>query len=446
MKRTAITATVLTMTMLFAACDNGDTSTRQQGTTLRARHADATRTQFDGAATTWSEGDAMTIFISDGTANDAYTFETHDPAGGIFHCDDVILDGQTQYLYHAVWPACTTDTSGEIKLNIGAAVQTQSGSSTAHIAALDPLTGQASGKPADTVIEMKHSAALLKLVIRNATGAAISGIRSVRITAPEGTTIAGEYQFDPATGTISGTADKVGNTIHLKTAESGQLADGGEFTAWAAATPFEITAGKTLTFTVTDDNGIVYRTDKTPDEALSFPAGRIMSTVLELSDATAMNEITVNVDFTDPEIYPEGFPTSEKDKISSGTYLLGDYIFTINCDTYYYKSNNYICFYGLTKSNKPATICIPQIKGYRPAAIAVSVHDSSNNQNTRLSVINEDGNIMENQSAKYPTSNPTAWTYTQTNNSTRYYIKIEGMVNAERQCHVTGISITYDKI
>lgn len=443
MKRTAITAAAIAMTTLLAACDNSDISPKQPGTTLRAKHADATRTQFDGKATSWSEGDAMTIFINDGTGTDAYTFEAQNPAGGIFHCDDATLDEQTEYGYHAIWPACTTTAGGEVTLNVGAAVQTQNGSSTAHIAALDPLTGQASGKPAETVIEMKHSAVLLKLAIRNATGATVAGIRSIRITAPEGTAIEGEYTFDPATGTINETADKAGNNINLKVAESGELPDGGEFTAWAAAAPFEMAAGDKLTFTVTDTDGRVYGIEKPFDGNKQFPAGRIMSTVLELSAETIAKTLEIDVDFTDPEVYPEGFPDGSSD-IENGTYTFAGYPFEFSSKVPFGLRNTTekyaLCFESSTQ-DLDASIMIPQISSYAPTKISIGIHSTINKPYAKIAIRSDDTELTDWK--RTSSLSPIIFELSDTDDTTPYYIKIGKGDNTPYKCRLSWLKITY---
>lgn len=444
MKTKIITAA--TAVMLLAACNTNDIPTPKThaGTTLKAIHADMTRTQFDGAATAWTEGDAMRVFIDDGSGTKVYRFEVTDPERGIFRNDEITLDSNTEYEFHAVWTATDTydsaDTPNAVALDIGAAEQTQNGTSPSHVAALDPLTGSAVGRPADTSIPMKHSATLLRLTIRNSTDNNLAGIASVKVTAPYATVIAGRHLFDIESGTAEAVANATANSIMLSVNDSGEIAADGEFTAWAAAAPFNIKAGDKLTFTVTSSDGRVFEIEKSFTDDKSFSAGKIMATTIELSAATAAEEIRSDVDLSDPSTYPEDFPTNTADAVTSGTYIFGGRAFTLECKNGYFfsKSNNALTFKQIIDG---ATIAIPVIQGYAPSKITIT--NAKTSAYIKIAVETDDQSLDE----KRTQAETTKFELSDTADNVQYYIKIFGTNNnASLNYSMSKLTIEYSRI
>lgn len=122
MKKESIFAAATIFLLFFAACnDAGDSSSvpEVRGMTLSAQHEEISRTHFDGTATTWSDGDAITVFV-DRNVSVPYRFEAVDPAKGTFSNGDIFL-GDDEHTFHAIYPAAADATV----LDIGAATQTQ---------------------------------------------------------------------------------------------------------------------------------------------------------------------------------------------------------------------------------------------------------------------------------------------------------------------------------
>ena len=182
MKKESIFAAATIFSLFFAACnDAGDSSSvpEVRGMTLSAQHEEISRTHFDGTATTWSDGDAITVFV-DRNVSVPYRFEAVDPAKGTFSNGDIFL-GDDEHTFHAIYPAAADATV----LDIGAATQTQKGASTEHIAAADPLVGKAVARPSEVAVTMNHAATVLKLDIVAAGLLDAESIASVKIEAPD---------------------------------------------------------------------------------------------------------------------------------------------------------------------------------------------------------------------------------------------------------------------
>lgn len=390
--------------MLTTACTDTSNDTPEHigtvpsSTTIRAVHAPQTRTGFDGTATTWIEGDAMSVIIVDETGKEqAYKFSVTDPANGIFKCDGLELAPSATYDFHAVYPySADKITNGETDnalFDIGSATQTQEGRSAAHIASLDPLTGSIEAVTPDKAsLTMQHTATVLQLNLYNDTANTIAGIESVKITAPDGTILAALHTIDLIEGTTTPDIATASNTIELTVAGSGEIPADEQFTCWVAATPFTMNAGTALNIEVTAADGKTYSIDKTFNADRTFPAATIMTTDIVL----APQEITLDIDFTLASSYPEGFPTYDYPNITTNEYTFAGYTFIFEHTGRYYfleGSKPEYCYFAIENimSNKSADIILPQIEGYTPIRAEISVHSSCKNRIFQISVTGEDG-------------------------------------------------------
>ena len=450
MKKMYKFAATVALSVLFAACNDGSDSSFSDlstgGMTLSARHETISRTEFDGTKTVWSDGDAVSVFV-DGNGDVPYKFEVTDPAEGTFRNDVIALDKEFVHTFHAVYPDVkSTELANGIILEIGAASQTQNGSSAEHIAALDPLVGQTMAYPSDVTVTMEHTAAVLKLTIDNEADALSVG--SVKIEAPEGVFLYGKHTLDLETCKTEAIAGRSGNVAAVTVSGSDGFDADGNFTVWAAVAPFEIPAGEKLTFTVTDEKGGTYAIDKVFAEGKSFSAGMIMATTLELSDRTMMaEEINVNVDFTDPDAYSQEFPTTTADKIMSGSYMFSGYTFAFSSDVPYCRQNTSsgwaLCFDQMTKNNT-VKIGIPRIEGYAPTAVTVGMHLTAvSAQNAKVAVVTDNAEIT---GWKYNNQAKIVYELDDTDDVAEYYLCIEGYANSKYNCRLSSLSITYGRL
>ena len=162
---------VLSSVVLNLSCEKQQEYNEQstlKGLTIKATADASSRTTFDGNHTTkWENGDELNILISGGDYINpqAKTFTITNAEQGIFTNDEVEITSDTEYQFHAIYPATDIDSETQsASVEIGAASQTQNDTApAAHIAALDPLYGCATATPEAVSINMNHTAVALKL-------------------------------------------------------------------------------------------------------------------------------------------------------------------------------------------------------------------------------------------------------------------------------------------
>ena len=464
MNYTRIFVTIASAAIVAAGCDtydgNQDTigATGRQGATLRAVHDTGTRTDFDGKASAWTDGDAMSVICTSPEKEaQVIKFTVTDPAKGIFESDGAALDPDTKYDVYAVYPynADKVDIgagSDKARFGIGAAEQTQHGSSASHIAALDPLTGCVKAVTPDNIsLLMRHTATVISTRLANGTGTSLSGISSLTITAPDGIILAASHSIDLADGTVVADEATISNSVEIAVESSGEIPAGGEFTVWAAAAPFSMWSGEALRFEITAADGTMYTAVKTFGSERRFDAGTVMSTTVELSAATEVAEtITVSVNLTDAASYPDNFPKAEyyEDNATpvDNVYMFGGYPFRFYCTTPYYHHESggktlYLNITDISKSTS-ADIALPIIEGYAPTRIAVSTHESCQNRNLYISTVDHAGNILQDTDRKTTFNRINIYEPVGTDDKTEYRIRITGSATSN-PCPVTAMEITY---
>ena len=464
MNYTRIFVTIASAAIVAAGCDTYDGNqdpigaTGRQGATLRAVHDTGTRTDFDGKASVWTDGDALSVICTgSGMEAQVYKFTVTDPANGIFKNNGAVLDPDTEYDVYAVYPYNADKVaigagSDKARFGIGAAEQTQHGSSASHIAALDPLTGCVKAVTPDNIsLLMHHTATAISIRLANGTGESISGISSLTITAPDGIVLAASHAIDLADGAIKADGATTSNTIEVAVESSGKIPAGGEFTVWAAAAPFSMRQGESLRFEITADDGTMYTAVKTFGSERRFDAGTVMSTTVELSAATEVAEtITVSVNLTDAASYPDNFPKAEyyEDNATpvDNVYMFGGYPFRFYCTAPYYHHESggktlYLKITDISKSTS-ADIALPIIEGYAPTRIAVSTHESCQNRNLNISTVDHAGNILDGTDRKTTVNRINIYEPVGTDDKTEYRIRITGSVTPN-PCPVTAMEITY---
>ena len=344
-----------------------DSKAKIKGLTIKASDSPTVRTSFDGSKTQWSNDDRLNVHISGGDYETPQSkiFTLSDSEQAEFTNPDVELSTGTEYNFHAIYPssAAIDSSTKSVSLNIGASTQTQGGTSpTAHIAVLDPLYGHCTATPEAVSIPMKHTAALFKLNIQNATENEIT-VKSVKMTAPTGVAIAGMHTVNLETGTItpSATDGDTSRTIVLTLNTPATIAQNGNFTAWIAAAPFVIAKGGSLLFTVTDNNDNQYDIIKSFADGHTFASGKIASTTLEINaenKVTTGQEKEVTLDFTVKGNYTKISDTSL-------LYKSGVYMSHIEATRGCSHNNEFgLVLNSIKKSGHDATITLPQISGY----------------------------------------------------------------------------------
>ena len=464
MNYTRIFVTIASAAIVAAGCDTYDGNqdpigaTGRQGATLRAVHDTGTRTDFDGKASAWTDGDAMSVICTSPEKEaQVIKFTVTDPAKGIFESDGAALDPDTKYDVYAVYPYNTDKItvgagSDDARFDIGAAKQTQQGSSASHIAALDPLTGCVKAVTPDNIsLLMHHTATAISIRLANGTGESLSGISSLTITAPDGIVLAASHAIDLADGAIKADGATTSNTIEVAVESSGKIPAGGEFTVWAAAAPFSMRQGESLRFDITADDGTRYTAVKTFDAERRFAAGTVMSTTVELSAATEVAEtITVSVDLTDAASYPDNFPKAEyyEDNATpiDNVYMFGGYPFRFYCTAPYFHHESggktlYLNIKNISDRTS-ADIALPIIEGYAPTRIAVSTHESCKNRNLNISTVDPAGKILQGTKIKNTFSRTNIYKPVGTDDKTEYRIRITGSATSN-PCPVTAMEITY---
>lgn len=464
MNYTRIFVTIASAAIVAAGCDtydgNQDTigATGRQGATLRAVHDTGTRTDFDGKASAWTDGDAMSVIcVGSDMAAQAYKFTVTDPAKGIFKSDRAVLDPDTEYDVYAVYPYNADKVaigagSDKARFGIGAAEQTQHGSSASHIAALDPLTGCVKAVTPDNIsLLMRHTATVISTRLANGTGTSLSGISSLTITAPDGIILAASHSIDLADSTVVADEATISNSVEIAVESSGEIPAGGEFPVWAAAAPFSMRQGESLRFDITADDGTRYTAVKTFDAERRFAAGTVMSTTVELSAATEVAEtITVSVDLTDAASYPDNFPKAEyyEDNATpvDNVYMFGGYPFRFYCTAPYFhhESGGKTLYLNITNisDRTSADIALPIIEGYAPTRIAVRTHESCKNRNLNISTVDPAGKILQGTKIKNTFSRTNIYEPVGTDDKTEYRIRITGSATSN-PCPVTAMEITY---
>ena len=356
----------------------------------------SSRSTFENKKTSWCEGDYLSVLFSKNEDDyGTYTFNiAGDPANGIFECNNAKLDASLAYDIYALHQADATISGSQATINIGAPVQIQNATSSAHIAQYDPLYGSATNKQIDNIsIPLEHLASVLTFKVSNALDTPIA-IESVDISTSSGAKLCGTYSLDLKTGTKSEQTTQDNITLNITDAPTLQV--GKEMTLWVATAPFELAQSESLQFTVTTQGGTKYTHAQTMTGKVTFGAGKIksMTQAIVLSTSNVLpTSKSVAYDFTNTENYPtEGFPTkvgtnsSNWDKINNGKELtcnFGGQKLTILSDVeyYHYKNStgttNYLAFVYKNKGEQ-SLIYLPKYNGYKISSVEVKIYGDTN--------------------------------------------------------------------
>lgn len=436
------------MLATLLACNNDHEATLTNGVTIKATQQ--TRTSFDGSQSAWSAGDKLQVAIgATGATLTTHEFVNDDPSAGLFTNNELTLDNTLTYDLYALHTAQNTvPDNGVAEVLIGAASQQQTGDSAAHIAALDPLYGSATGVQANNIaIGMNHTAVVLRIEVKNATEEDIAGIKSVQITAPKGVQLYGTGTIDFASKKVAMGSDGA-NSITINIQNSGTLDAGSAFTVWAATAPFEMAANSVMRFTVTTSDDKVLEYKKEFAASTDFEAGVIMSTTI--APEPRPEQIVIQWGYLDGYTAPVGMPSCESDiaaentvnKIgaTSGSYPTEYGNIEIDSDVKYAYviASKCIRFRDLT-SAKSADIKLPIIDGYKLTQVATTVgsgHNTGKRSNISISIMPSE------LGAKTP-SGTTTFDLENSISTQQYSIHISNTTDVKTPCDITGIQLTY---
>jgi hypothetical protein len=441
----------LSILMLVAliACNSNQEYNFTKGVTIKASTSQ-TRTSFDGSISAWDANDKLQVAIgATGETPSLHEFTNSDPSNGLFTNADLTLDNTLTYDIFALY-----STQGELPdvtnrnaaVAIGAAVQEQTGASAAHIAALDPLYGSTSGAQSNNIaVNMKHSATVLRITIKNTTGAEIAGVKRLKISAADDIQLHGTGTTDFADNEVTMGSDG-SNAITINIQNSGPIAADGEFTVWAAAAPFTMAENSAMHFTLATADDKVLEHKKVFAASTDFEAGMIMSTTI--APEPRPEQIVIRWGYLDGYTAPVGMPSCESDAdkqvnkegVTSGTYPTeyGNIEIVSDVKYAYVIASKCIRFRDLT-NEKSANIKLPIIDGYKLSQIATTVgsgHDKGKRSNIRISIIPSELNAIK-------PSGTNIFELDNTDSSHQYTIVISNSMSSLTPCDVTGIQLTY---
>ena len=460
--RKTLLFTILILSMLFAGCSHDTTqSSNNDFVTLTAHHNNTTRVDFDGYRSTWSDGDYLNVVV-DGI-DDIYVFNYNAMTEGDFVCSNLVLPSSENDFY-AFYGVSADDIDIENKtatVTLGSPAQVQSKESAmSHIAQYDILYGKSLGVNNSIDISMNHSIVAIKFNMINSLQEAVT-IKGVSVTVSEGIVLSGTHSINLLDDEIIYAAEDGSNSVQLLFEEPILLEADGTHTAWIAASPFELADGDTITVDITTTDDDVYSCTKTVSaEGLVFAAGSVMSTSVGLGDNCQLvkpdvpsepelpSEITITVDPTVDGVIPSNFPTSEKDKVTNGEFLLSGYTFGFESEVpFYCTTSKRIRFDGST-STKTASILLPRIDGYILDKVILASIDENKNRGYRFAVletISEDNITTENY--EILTSKPTTFDVTLSGPNSNCYIYVYHKTsNANKYADLTYIQLHYKKI
>lgn len=306
---------ILTLGMMCAAafaltnCDKQSTEPQRptEGTPFEIiASAVDTKTTNDGLHTNWAEGDALNLFHAEAGStvygsNDKFTWtgEGNKFSGTLTEN----LETGKSYDWYALYPYDSylsdptgTAETGKRYVYIGDRSdngQTQTGNdSKAHLIYSNrneqgfrncPLYAVAkSVKSSETpAFTMRNLASVVAVKVTNTTGNELT-VSKVSFTAPEGTTIAGQYYIDfTKEEPIYNDGTYIGNVANLTVNEGSAIAKNGSATFYLAIKPFTAASGSTLKISV---NG--YEKSLEMPKDVIFNAGEIKEVAFNYDKAS----------------------------------------------------------------------------------------------------------------------------------------------------------------
>ncbi|MBQ5618642.1 MAG: hypothetical protein IIU93_05800 [Alistipes sp.] len=440
---------ILTLIALIA-CNSNQEYNFTKGVTIKASTSQ-TRTSFDGSISAWDANDKLQVAIgATGEAPSLHEFTNSDPSNGLFTNADLTLDNTLTYDIFALY-----STQGELPdvtnrnaaVAIGAAVQEQTGASAAHIAALDPLYGSTAGAQSNNIaVNMKHSATVLRITIKNTTGAEIAGVKSLKISTADDIQLHGTGTIDFTTREVTMGSDG-SNSITINIQDSGVIAADGEFTVWAAAAPFTMAENSAMHFTLTTADDKVLEYKKEFAASTDFEAGVIMSTTI--APEPRPEQIVIQWGYLDGYTAPVGMPSCETDVdnlvneigITNGSYPTKYGNITIDSAVKFaYVSNSNIVRFKDVTANDNAYIYLPTIPDYKLTQVIASIPSNLVGKRATLRIAIDPA---ASTTAKNTNVQDATFNLANTSSDQQYKIHIYGTNTTKASYDLTGIQLTY---
>lgn len=283
-----------------------------------------TRTNIEGLATSWADGDALAIFHTESGSsvygsNDKFTISADNLATGKF--TGTLTEGletSKAYNWYAVYPyrAVSTPASygdGETAaFNVGRENITQTGNdSKAHLAGpYCPLAGRLSDLTGDSkpAFEMNHLSSVLAIEVTNNSGEPLT-VTTIALTSDE--EIVGKFHLDITGEQVIYTADATGSSKTSTLAVSGAeaIADGSKATFYIPLKPHTVEAGNEMKLSVNR-----YEKVSAAGKDIVFTAGTIHRISFDFDQATdySGDYLIINSDKTHAAKALEGTNTDLK--------------------------------------------------------------------------------------------------------------------------------------
>lgn len=455
------------LVVLTVSCSNEVQDVLTRSVTLYANDVECSRTSFDydatsgGYLTSWSEDDAMRVLIASGGEAKDYLFTLQDATSGRFACDEV-ENVVTAVDAYGVYPS-TAQVAADFTavVEVGAAKQSQTAQRSSHVAKYDPLWGGVQSVEMDAIrLQMHHTAAVMQFSVKNMTDVALD-VESVKLYAP--TPVAGKYSLNLLSGELTA-IENLSKTIELSLADC-SLAVGEEVQAWVAMSPFVANAGEELKFVVTTADGKRYSYTKSFATDVEFPSGKVMtmSAPVVLSAESVMAEsLSVEVDLSKADSYPDNFPTTKTAFEGVVDYLLAGYPFQIYSTKPYMRSGSSnscrlnFYFNGVSGSDVPtvedyALLYLPYLEGYKIDRVKLALASSESNK-FKMAIANPDNLEVSHEKSNNPMDSEFSTTEIVDEMGADVaaqcclYIHFNGSTNITRSncnCYITNITIDY---
>jgi hypothetical protein len=286
----------------------------------------ATRTEISGQSVIWSQsGEAIRMtysYDSDFAIDPAsYTEMTnHDPK---FYASTgsptVAPDGSTatftisgnfqetrtggEFLFYALYPSSATSNSNFTDAtDISVSVEnTQHPTTSSFDAKADVMIAKASQTYTSLEAAKEQAIPLVykrvvthgHVTLKNLAFQEGETVKSVTITAPEGTLITGQSRMDIVAQTIESKTTTV-NTVTLDYGTTGVALTAGNFDVWFCSLPFVVAEGEPLKVEVTSTRGTYTRTITARAEGIRFPVNRHSTLGIDMSSATFVETVVVD--------------------------------------------------------------------------------------------------------------------------------------------------------
>ena len=416
MKKIAVILTSIIAALSFSSCSKELTSEVEAPATAQKIYLNlgsATRTSYDGTSTTWSDGDAISVFLCEhGTAETAtwtnYKFTCEDAAAGTFSAEIDGLSSTASYDMYAFYPYYSgwskpDSTSFNIAYN-----QKLSGIDGTTGGSAQPLWGaQTSGQKISSLsMSMHQIATYFKFAITATDDITIS---SITMTAPSGTYLGTSIVLDALDGGAVTDGKYKQNSI-TTTINNGTIASGKTGIFTVLTRPFALTSGQELECEIaTSDGKKMTFTVTAPASGYDFTAGKVN---------TVARTFTVDAAVTKTLPYSESFANSFGDFTVKNISLASALTYAWTTNSSYAKASAYMSNTNYDAESwlvSPTIDLTSETSASLTFSYAIRYGAVPYSDNFYLVVIDEDDEETAIAIDGLPTELPSSWTF---NNAT----------------------------